>query len=70
MAKKTWRNPHVYFEIAVTGERGSSGDDLGLGGGSVAGMVQSGWSERTLDVGDAISVEVAPTEIPAVATPR
>ena len=24
VAKNTWRNPHVYFEIAVPGERGSS----------------------------------------------
>ena len=60
VAKKTWRNPHVYFEIAVTGEGGSSATTWVLEGGSVAGMVQSGWSERTLEVGDAISVEVAP----------
>ena len=49
----------MYFEIAVTGERGSPATIWVLEGGSVAGMVQSGWSERTLEVGDAISVEGA-----------
>lgn len=64
VAKETWRNPHVYFEITVAGESGAVAGTWTLEGGSVAGMVQSGWVESTLGIGDVVSVEIAPHKDP------
>ena len=55
----SWRNPHVYFEVDVTSGARQSGTWM-LESGSVAGLVQEGWSENTVKVGDQVQVEVYP----------
>jgi len=64
ITQKTWRNPHVYFEISVPSSDSTQTETWVLEAGSVAGLVQSGWSESTINVGDRVTVVVAPHKDP------
>lgn len=55
VTKVEWKNPHVWIYVDIE----SDSDDAGNWGfelGSINGLIRSGWSRKTLSVGDEISV--------------
>ena len=51
-----WRNPHVRYEIAVTGEDGET-TLWEVQGGATTGLVNVGWTRDTITVGDHLVIE-------------
>lgn len=58
VTRKLWRNPHVYYEIETMNKNGMLENWI-LEAGSVSGMIQTGWNENTLNVGDLVTVTVS-----------
>ena len=55
VTKVEWMNPHTWFYIDVTDERGEVGN-WGLEMGSPNGLMRRGWNRNSLQVGDVVTV--------------
>jgi len=55
VTKVDWRNPHVWIYIDVDSESGETGN-WGFEMGSINALIRQGWSRKTVQVGDTISV--------------
>ncbi len=55
VTKVDWRNPHVWIYLDVDSESGETGN-WGFEMGSINSLIRQGWSRKTVQVGDAISV--------------
>jgi len=56
VTKVEWMNPHVYFYIDVTDDKGSTAN-WGLEMGPPNGLQRSGWTRNTMKIGDEVTVE-------------
>jgi primosomal replication protein N len=56
VTKVEWMNPHVYFFIDVTDEKGNV-INWALEMGPPAGLQKSGWTRNTMKVGDEVTVQ-------------
>jgi hypothetical protein len=56
VTKVDWMNPHVYFYLDVTDEKGII-TNWGLEMGPPNGLERSGWSRNTMQVGDQVIVD-------------
>jgi len=56
VTKVEWMNPHVYFFIDVTDEKGSTAN-WALEMGPPQGLQRSGWTRNTMKIGDEVTVE-------------
>ena len=55
VTKVEWMNPHVYFYIDVTDDKGSTAN-WGLEMGPPNGLQRSGWTRNTMKIGDEVIV--------------
>jgi len=51
-----WMNPHVYFYVDVTDEKGNTAN-WALEMGPPNGLQKSGWNRNTMKIGDEVTVE-------------
>jgi hypothetical protein len=56
VTKVQWRNPHTYFYVDVTDEKGAV-HNWAMELGSPNGLARRGWTRETLKIGDTITVE-------------
>lgn len=56
VTKVDWMNPHVYFYIDVTDDKGSI-TNWGLEMGPPNGLERSGWTRNTIQIGTEVIVE-------------
>jgi hypothetical protein len=56
VTKVEWQNPHTYFFIDVTDDKGKV-TNWGMEMGSPNGLMRAGWSRNTMKVGDKVTVE-------------
>jgi len=56
VTKVDWMNPHVYFYIDVTDEKGNVAN-WALEMGPPNGLQKAGWTRHTIDIGDEVTVE-------------
>ena len=56
VTKVEWMNPHVYFFIDVTDEKGVT-TNWALEMGPPQGLQRGGWTRNTMKIGDEVSVE-------------
>ena len=56
VTKVEWMNPHVYFYIDVTDDKGSTAN-WGLEMGPPNGLQRSGWTRNTMKIGDEVKVQ-------------
>jgi hypothetical protein len=56
VTKIEWTNPHARFYISVKDEKGAL-TDWNLGLASPNGLVRNGWTRKTLNVGDEVTVQ-------------
>jgi len=56
VTKVDWMNPHVYFYLDVTDEKGNV-VNWALEMGPPNGLQRSGWTRNTMKVGDEVTVE-------------
>jgi Family of unknown function (DUF6152) len=56
VTKVDWMNPHVYFYIDVTDDKGSI-TNWGLEMGPPNGLERSGWTKNTIQIGTEVVVE-------------
>jgi hypothetical protein len=54
-----WTNPHTWTVVTVTGDRKIAGE-YGLEGMSPNYLSRNGWSKRTLNTGDKVTLQVHP----------
>jgi hypothetical protein len=57
VTKVEWMNPHTYFYIDVTDEKGGKVANWGMEMGSPNGLMRAGWTRNTMKVGDKVTVE-------------
>ena len=60
IAEFNWRNPHVYFTVETTDERGES-VEWALQMGSALVMTRRGWTRDALSSGDRVTVHAHPS---------
>jgi hypothetical protein len=58
VTKVQWRNPHTYFYVDVSDDKGSV-HNWAFELGSPNGLSRRGWTKDTLKIGDTITVEGA-----------
>jgi len=63
VSRYVYANPHVYFFIEVTEERGETAE-WEIQSGTVPLMARAGWERDTLKPGDRVTVEIHPTRDP------
>src|SRR3954468_17233594 len=56
VTKVEWQNPHTYFFIDVTDDKGKV-TNWGMEMGSPNGLMRAGWSRNTMKAGDKVTVE-------------
>jgi hypothetical protein len=56
VTKIEWANPHVYFYVDVTDEKGETAN-WALEMGPPNGLQRAGWTKNTMHVGDEVTVE-------------
>jgi hypothetical protein len=56
VTKVEWQNPHTYFYVDVTDEKGKT-TNWGMEMGSPNGLMRAGWTRNTMKVGDKVTVE-------------
>jgi hypothetical protein len=56
VTKVQWRNPHTYFYVDVTDEKGAV-HNWAMELGSPNGLTRRGWTRETLKIGETITVE-------------
>jgi hypothetical protein len=56
VTKVEWQNPHTYFFIDVTDDKGKV-TNWGMEMGSPNGLMRAGWTRNTMKVGDKVTVE-------------
>jgi uncharacterized protein DUF6152 len=56
VTKIEWTNPHVYFYIDVTDDKGNV-VNWGFEGGNPGQLLRNGWKHDSLKVGDHVNVE-------------
>jgi hypothetical protein len=56
VTKVEWMNPHVYFYIDVTDEKGNVAN-WALEMGPPNGLQKAGWTRHTIEIGDEVTVE-------------
>jgi len=56
VTKIEWTNPHTWFYIDVTDEKGQV-SNWGLEMGSPNGLMRAGWTRNSMKVGDVVTVE-------------
>jgi hypothetical protein len=56
VTKVEWQNPHTYFFIDVTDDKGKT-TNWGMEMGSPNGLMRAGWSRNTMKAGDKVTVE-------------
>ena len=56
VTKVDWMNPHVYFYMDVTDEKGNIAN-WAFEMGPPNGLQRSGWTRNTMKVGDEVTVE-------------
>jgi len=56
VTKVQWRNPHTYFYVDVTDEKGAV-HNWAMELGSPNGLTRRGWTRDTLKIGDTITIE-------------
>jgi hypothetical protein len=56
VTKVEWMNPHAYFYIDVTDEKGKV-TNWGMEMGSPNGLMRQGWTRASMKVGDQVTVE-------------
>ncbi len=54
-----WTNPHTWTVVNVTGDRKTAGE-YGLEGMSPNYLSRNGWTKRTLNTGDKVTLQVHP----------
>jgi hypothetical protein len=64
IASLSWRNPHVYFEIDVAQQDGTS-ERQRIEAGPLSNMVTLGFGTDSLRVGERVTVQVKPNRNPA-----
>lgn len=60
VAKVEWINPHVFLWLYVPAIKGSGYDVWSFEGGSVATLKRSGWTPKTVQAGEKITVKYFP----------
>ena len=56
VTKVEWTNPHVYFYMDVTDEKGATAN-WGFEMGPPFGLQKSGWTKNTIKIGDEVTVD-------------
>ncbi len=56
VTKVDWMNPHVYFYMDVTDEKGATAN-WGFEMGPPNGLQKSGWNKNTIQIGDELIVD-------------
>jgi hypothetical protein len=56
VTKIEWMNPHAYFYIDVTDDKGKV-SNWGLEMGSPNGLMRQGWTRNSMKIGDTVVVE-------------
>ena len=56
----SWRNPHVYFSVETTDERGQQ-TEWALQMGSTITVARMGWTRESLSVGERVTVQAHPS---------
>jgi hypothetical protein len=56
VTKIEWMNPHTYFYVDVSDDKGQV-VNWGMEMGSPNGLMRQGWTRNTLKVGDVVTVE-------------
>jgi len=58
VTKVEWTNPHAWFYIDVTDETGKV-TNWGLEMGSPNGLMRAGWTRKSMNIGDVVTVEAS-----------
>jgi hypothetical protein len=56
VTKVEWQNPHTFFYLDVTDSAGKT-TNWAMEMGSPNGLMRSGWTRNTLNIGDVVAVE-------------
>ena len=57
VTKVEWMNPHTFFYIDVTDDKGAKVTNWAMEMGSPNGLMRAGWTRNTMKVGDKVTVE-------------
>ena len=56
VTKVEWANPHIYYYLDVTDEKGAT-KNWAIEGGAPNGLYRQGWRKDSLKIGDTVTVE-------------
>ncbi len=57
VTKVEWQNPHTFFYVDVTDPATGKTTNWAMELGSPNGLMRSGWTRNTLNIGDVVTVE-------------